>query len=111
MRAELDKFDALKGQNISAQGKRSAALGCGPKMVPSLFFQSGLARCAKPDWKKREVGCAVAFTQGDGSACASLRRALPWADMLLPFQGVGPRGRKANKSLETMRVPQFRRSL
>jgi len=24
-------------------------------MIPSLFFQFGLARCSKPDWKKREV--------------------------------------------------------
>ncbi|SRR6266404_2583445 len=77
MRAELAKFDALKGQNTSAQGKRSAALGCGPKMISSLFFQFGLAHRARPNWKKREVGCGVAFTQGGGSACALLRRALP----------------------------------
>jgi hypothetical protein len=42
--------DALKGQNI-------LALGCGPKMIPFPFLQSGLARLrrAKPDCKKERL--------------------------------------------------------
>src|SRR5258707_311413 len=42
----------------------SAAVGCGLNMILSLFLQSCLARCAKQDWRKREGGCEVAFTQG-----------------------------------------------
>jgi len=50
---------------IIAQGKRSAALGSGRKMIPS-FFPSGLARQrrAKPEGKK-EAGWGL-FTQGGG---------------------------------------------
>jgi len=51
-----------------------------------LFFPSGLARWrrAKPEGKKRlGVGWRV---PGRRPACALLRRALPWAGMILRFQ-------------------------
>jgi len=35
--------------------------------------------------------CWARFTQGGGSACAALRRALPWARMMLPLWGAGCR--------------------
>ena len=56
MRAERAKLKSRKDYMIIAQGKRSAALGCGPKTFSS-FFPSGLARLqrAKPEGKK-EVG-------------------------------------------------------
>jgi hypothetical protein len=75
------RSDALKGQNILAQGKRSAALGCGPQVILFVFLQSGLARqrLAKPDCKKRKVGCGVVFTQGGCLACATRQRASPRA--------------------------------
>ena len=57
--AERAKFDALKGQNPSAQGKRSAALGRESQMNPLSFFQSGW-RIAPTGLEKREVG--VCFT-------------------------------------------------
>jgi hypothetical protein len=40
-----------------ALGKRSAARGNGPKMIFSLFFQSGCPERlrGKPAWKKREI--------------------------------------------------------
>ncbi len=104
MQDELAKFDALKGQIYTSPGQAQRRPGLRTQNDLSLFFQSGLAHRAKPDWKKRELGCEVSFTQGGGSACAPLRRALPWADIRLPFQGAGPSGRKANKSLEATRV-------
>src|SRR6266436_2812461 len=104
MQDELAKFDALKGQIYTSPGQARRRPGLQTQNDLSLFFQSGLAHRAKLDWKKRELGCEVSFTQGGGSACAPLRRALPWADIRLPFQGARPSRRKANKSLEATRV-------
>src|SRR5882724_2598066 len=85
MQDELARFDALKGQIYTSPGQAQRR--------PGLRTQNDLS-----------LGYEVSFTQGGGSACAPLRRALPWADIRLPFQGAGPSGRKANKSLEAMRV-------
>ena len=65
MRAARAKPKSRRDDMIIAQGKRSAALGSGRKMIPS-FFPSGLAhqRCAKPEGKKRLGGGL--FTQGGG---------------------------------------------
>src|SRR6266478_3109593 len=105
MQGELAKCDALKGQIYTSPGKRSRRPGLRTQNDLSLFFQSGLAHRAKPDWKKRGLRCEVSFTQGGGSACAPLRRALPWADIRLPFQGAGQAdGRRTPKSLEATRV-------
>ncbi len=90
---------APKGRFIAAQGKRSAApsaaLGQGPKMNTSLFSKLGWQ--SQPNFEKREI------SGGGGLPRAAASAALPWADMLLPFQGAGPCGRKANKSLEATR--------
>jgi hypothetical protein len=51
------RLKSCKDDVILAQGKRSAALGCEPKMIVSLFFLSGLApQRAKPERKKRDFG-------------------------------------------------------
>ena len=83
MRAERAKPKSCKDDEIIAQGKRSAALGCGPKTFPS-FFPSGLARWrrAKPEGKK-EVGW------GDSLPRAAASASLPWANIKLPLQGAG----------------------
>ena len=81
MQDELAKFDALKGQIYTSPGQAQRRPGLRTQNDLSLFFPSGLAHRAKPDWKKRELGCEVSFTQG-----------------------AGPSGRKANKSLEATRV-------
>ena len=87
-----------------ARGKRRAALGCGPKVISSLFFHSGLARQwrAKPEWKKREVGLGGFLPRAAASRlrlapafALMLRRgksarqaaALPWATFALPLRG------------------------
>ena len=64
---------------IIAPGKRSAARGCGPRMISS-FFTAGLEcqRRAKPE-EKKEVGWGVSLPRAAASA------ALPWAGMWLPF--------------------------
>ena len=61
---------------IIAQGKRSAALGSGRKMIPS-FFPSGLPRLwrAEPEGKK-EVGWGRLFTQGGGLSGLALGHCL-----------------------------------
>ena len=64
---------------IPAQGKRSVALGQGPKMNTSLF--SKLRWPGQHNFEKREIG------GGGGLPRAAASAALPWADMLLPFQG------------------------
>src|SRR6266404_5909655 len=66
MQGELAKFDALKGQIYTSPGQAQRCPGLRTQNDLSLFFQSGLAHRAKPDWKKREVGCEVSFTQGAG---------------------------------------------
>src|SRR6266404_6005197 len=66
MQGELAKFDALKGQIYTSPGQAQRRPGLRTQNDLSLFFQSGLAHRAKPDWKKREVGCEVSFTQGAG---------------------------------------------
>ena len=67
MRALRAKPDALKGQNSLAQGKRSAALGCGPKTISSLFPFPVWRASSAPD-RKRKKGrlVGVSFTQGGG---------------------------------------------
>jgi len=104
MQDELAEFDALKGQIYTSPGQAQRRPGLRTQNDLSLFFPSSLAHRAKLDGKKRELGCEVSFTQGGGSAGAPLRRALPWADIRLPFPGAGPTGRKANKSPEATRV-------
>ena len=64
-------------------------------MNTSLFSKLGWQ--GQPNFEKREIG------GGGGLPRAAAPAALPWADMLLPFQGVRPSGRKANKSLEATR--------
>jgi hypothetical protein len=66
---------------IIAQGKRSAALGYGGKMISS-FFPSGLARWrrAKPEGKK-EIGWGGPLPRAAASA------ALPWASIRPPLRG------------------------
>ena len=90
MRAERAKPKSWWDDEKVAQDKRSAVLGYGREMITSLFSRFGLPgrRPAKPNLEKREAGGWVSFTQGGGSACAALRRALPWAGMSLPLWGV-----------------------
>ena len=66
MRAERAKLKSCKDNEIIAQGKRSAALGHGRKMIPS-FSPSGIARRgrAKPGGEK-EVGWGGSFTRSGG---------------------------------------------
>jgi hypothetical protein len=95
MRAERAKLKSCKDDEIIAQGKRSAALGYGRKMIPS-FFPSGLAhqRRAKPE---DEAGWGGSLPRAAACSSAALRRhkpeALPWATILLPLRGAG----KANQ--------------
>ena len=89
MRAERAKPKSCKDDEIIAQGKRSAALGYGRKMIPS-FFPSGFARQrrAKPEGKK-EVGWGGSLPRAAASA------ALPWATILPPLAGLRrPRGNR-----------------
>ena len=81
MRAQRAKLKSRRDDMIIAPGKRSAARGCGPRMISS-FFTSGLARPrrAKPE-EKKEVGWGVSLLRAAASA------ALPWAGMWLPFPG------------------------
>ena len=83
MRAKRAKLKSYKDDEIIAQGKRSAALGYGRKMIPS-FFPSGFARQrrAKPEGKK-EVGLDGPLPRAAASA------SLPWAIILLPLRGNG----------------------
>jgi len=60
-------------------------------MNTALFSKLGWP--CQPNFEKREI------SGGGGLPKAA---ALPRADMLLPFQGVGPSGRKANKRIEQM---------
>ena len=62
---------ALKGQNISAQGKaaEAAALGKGHPTPNLLFFQSGLARARAPNQiGKKRGNHFVSLTQGAPNA-------------------------------------------
>jgi hypothetical protein len=81
MRAERAKLKSCKDDEIIAQGKRSAALGYGRKMIPS-FSPSGFARLgrAKPEGEK-EVGWGGSLPRAAASA------ALPWAIIFLPLRG------------------------
>src|SRR5580765_3767482 len=90
MRAERAKPKSRRDDMIVAQGKRSAALGGGPKIFSS-FFPSGLARQrrARPEGKK-ELGW------GGGLPRAAASAALPWAIIRPPLRGSG----KANQTLE-----------
>jgi hypothetical protein len=90
MRAQRAKMMSRRDDARIAQDKRSAVLGNRAKMKTPLFFSSGLARLrrAKPEEKNRETGCGVAFTQGSGAACASLRRTSPRAIFVPPRQGL-----------------------
>jgi hypothetical protein len=89
---------SFRAQEVAkgAQGKggTSAVLGGGCKMVSFPFSKSGLAPKgfeAKPDLDKGKAGCVLGLTQG-GSRSAPL----PWAEILLPFQGDG----KANQTCQ-----------
>jgi hypothetical protein len=88
---------------IIARGKRSAALGCGPEMISSLFSISGLARHrrARPEMEKRGVGWGGSLPRAAASA------ALPWAIIRPPRWGFG----EANHSWQPtpgLRVGCFR---
>jgi hypothetical protein len=89
MRAQRAKPESCKDDEMVAQGKRSAALGYGRKMIPS-FFPSGFARQrrAKPEGKK-EVGWGGFLPRAAASA------ALPWAIILLPLRGAGKPNQRA----------------
>jgi len=89
MRAERAKLKSCKDDEIIAQGKRSAALGYGRKVISS-FFPSGFARLwrAKPEGKK-EVGWVGSLPRAAASA------ALPWAIILLPLRGAGKANQRA----------------
>jgi hypothetical protein len=89
MRAERAKPKSCKDDEIIAQGKRSAALGYGRKMVPS-FFPSGFARPwrAKPEGKK-ELGWVGSRPGAAASA------ALPRAIITLPPWGAGKANQRA----------------
>jgi hypothetical protein len=93
MRAERAKLKSCKDDEMIAQGERSAALGCGRKMIPS-FFPSGVARQrrAKPEGKK-EVGWGGSLPRAAASrlrfATARQAAALPWASILPPLRGAG----------------------
>jgi len=89
MRAERAKLKSCKDDDIIAQGKRSAALGCVPEMISS-FFPSGLARLwrAKPEGKK-EVGWGGVLPRAAASA------ALPWAIIRPPRWGSGKANQRA----------------
>ena len=89
MRAERAKLKSCKDEEMIAQGKRSAALGYGRKMIPS-FFPSGFAcqRRAKPEGKK-EIGWGGSLPRASASA------ALPWAIILLPLRGAGKANQRA----------------
>ena len=74
-----------------SQGKRIAALGKQPSMNASLFPSFVFSRLEA--WKTQNSGKG---REGSGGvypgrrpACAALRRALPWAGMLLPLWGAG----------------------
>jgi hypothetical protein len=84
IRAKRATPKSCRDDMILAQGKRSAALGYGRKMIPS-FFPSGFARPgrAKPEGKK-EVGWLGSLPRAATSAV------LPWAIILLPLRGAGP---------------------
>jgi hypothetical protein len=88
-RAERAKLKSCKDDGMIAQGKRSAALGCGRKMIAS-FFPSGLARQqrAKPEGKK-EVGWGGSLPRAAASA------ALPWANIRPPLRGSGKANQRA----------------
>ncbi len=89
MRAERAKPKSCKDDEIIAQGKRSAALGYGRKMIPP-FSPSGLARPwrARPEGEK-EVGWGGSLPRAAASA------ALPWAIILLPLRGAGEANQRA----------------
>ncbi len=89
MRAERAKPKSCKDDEIIAQGKRSAALGYGCKMIPP-FFPSGFARPrrAKSEGKK-EHGWGGSLPRAAASA------ALPWAIILLPLRGAGEANQRA----------------
>jgi len=90
MRAERAKLKSCRDDMPIAQGKRSAALGYGRKMIPS-FFSSGWAqqKRAQPE-EKKEVGWRGSLPRTAASA------ALPWANIRPPLRGSGP----ANQALE-----------
>ena len=83
MRAERAKLKSHRDDKIVAQGKRSAALGYGGKMISS-FFPSGLGRRrrAKPEGKKEVVW-------GGLLPRASASAAWPWAIIMPPLRGSG----------------------
>ena len=85
MRAERAKLKSCRDDMPIAQGKRSAALGYGRKMIPS-FFSSGWAqqKRAQPE-EKKEVGWSGSLPRAAASA------ALSWAIILLPLRGAGGR--------------------
>jgi hypothetical protein len=89
MRAERAKPKSCKDDEIIAEGKRRAALGYRPRMIPS-FFPSGFARQgrAKPEGKK-ELGWVGSLPRAATSA------ALPWASIWLPLRGAGKANQRA----------------
>ena len=102
MREERVKTQAWREVAKVAQGKggTSTVLGCGCKMVSFPFSKSGFAPNpfgAKPDLEKGKAGCGLGLTQG-GSRSAPL----PWAEILLPFQGDG----KANQTRQPTQYPE-----
>jgi hypothetical protein len=83
MRAERAKLKPRRDDEIIAQGKRSAALGCGLEIISS-FFSSGLARRGRAKQEEqKEVGRGGLLPRAGAPA------ALPWAIILPPLRGSG----------------------
>ena len=82
MRAERAKLKSRRDDMIIAQGKRSAALGYGRKMIFSFFLPVWRAS-ARQTGRKKEVGWGGFLPRAAASA------ALPWAIVRPPLRGSG----------------------
>ena len=91
MRAERAKLKSCKDDETIAQGKRSAALGYGRKMIPS--FSLTVLRASGAQNRKGKRG----WVGGGSLPRAAASAALPWADMWLSFQGAGKANRVAGR--------------
>jgi hypothetical protein len=87
MRAQRAKLKSCKDDMIVAQGKRSAALGRGPKMISSPFSARAWRAAARQ--ARAEKG---GFGLGGLLPRAAAAAALPWANILPPLRGaeIGP---------------------
>jgi hypothetical protein len=99
MRAQRAKLKSRRDDKMIAQGKRSVALGYGPKTIPSLFPSSlARCRCAKLEGK-REVGWGGFLPRAAASSLRCARAwqaaALPWAIILLPLRSAGKANQRA----------------